>query len=73
MNYQQTRDMIEKSSWYQEITGVHFSAAKLVSLSRPRFKKELQDLINRHQRQQVRIDAIKSFCHVPIKARSSAP
>lgn len=57
--------MIENSSWYKEITGRNFPAARLISLSRPRFEGELQTIIDRHKRQQVHVDEIKRLCHIP--------
>lgn len=64
MNYQEARHMIENSSWYKEITGRNFPAAKLIELSRQRFEQELQVIIERHLRQQVHIDELKHLCHI---------
>lgn len=64
MQYEEARRMIEHSSWYQEITGCGFPAARLINLSRSRFESELQVIIDRHKRQQVHVDEIKNFCHV---------
>lgn len=71
--YDNARRIIEGSSWYQEITGRDFPAARLINLARERFECELQAVIDRHKRQQVHVDAIKQLCHVPIEARSSTP
>jgi hypothetical protein len=64
VNYEETRRMIEESSWYKEITERNFPAAKLIELSRQRFEAELRIIISRHCRQQVHIDEIKRLCHI---------
>lgn len=64
MNYEETRRMIEGSSWYKEITERNFPAEKLIELSRPRFEQELQTIIDRHCRQKVHIDEIKRLCQI---------
>lgn len=64
MNYKETQRMIENSSWFKELLERDVPAAKLVKLSRFRFEEELQTVIDRHARQQVRIDNLKKSCHI---------
>lgn len=65
MTYSETRRMIENSSWFKEIIeGDLAHTVELIGLSRFRFEEELLHVIERHARQQHRIDDLKRICHL---------
>lgn len=66
MQHETARSLIKNSSWYKELTGCNFPAAKIINLARPQFEQELQAIIDRHKLQQIHIDEIKHLCHVKL-------